>query len=78
MQNILSAIILAFNIFPGYKTQAGAVALLAVAVGTAYNTAAPQLGLPAIPADWLTFGAVAGNAVLGVGVANKFTQPAAK
>lgn len=73
MQNILSAIVLAFNFFPGYKTKAGAVALLAVAVGSAYNAAAPQLGLPGVPADWLSFGAVAGNAVLGLGVANKFT-----
>lgn len=71
MQNILSAIVLAFNFFPGYKTQAGAVVLLGVAIGSAYNAAAPQLGLPAIPGDILVFGATAGNAVLGVGVANK-------
>ena len=73
MQNILSAIVLAFNFFPGYKTAAGAVMLMGVAIGTAYNVAAPQLGTPALPADWLATGAVIGNAVLGVGVANKFT-----
>lgn len=71
MQNILSVIIAALNFAPGYKTQIGAVTLLAVAVGSAYNAAAPQIGLPAIPGDWLVFGATAGNAVLGVGVANK-------
>ena len=44
--------------------------------GAAYNAAAPQLGLPAIPAEILDFGTVAGNAVLGVGVANKFVKAA--
>lgn len=73
MQNILSAIIVAFNFFPGYKTKAGAVVLLGVAAGTAYNAAAPQLGLPPIPGDYLTNATIAGNAILGVGVANKFT-----
>jgi hypothetical protein len=71
MQNILSAILVAFNFFPGYKTKAGAVVLLGVAVGTAYNAAAPSLGLPGLPGEWLATGAVVGNAVLGVGVANK-------
>lgn len=78
MQNILTMIIAALNFAPGYKTQVGAVTLLAVAVGSAYNTAAPHLGLPAIPSDWLVFGATAGNAVLGVGVANKFAAKDAK
>lgn len=74
MPNILTAIVVALNFFPGYKTAAGAVTLMAVAMGTAYNAAAPQLGLPAIPAEILDFGTVAGNAVLGVGVANKFVK----
>lgn len=77
MNNILSAIVLAFNFFPGYKTAAGAVTLLGVAVAVAYNTAAPTLGTPPVPAEWIDFGTVAGNAVLGLGVANKFTAKAA-
>ena len=71
MQNILSAIVLAFNFFPGYKTKAGAVVLLGAALGAAYNGAAPMLGLPAIPGDYLVNATIAGNAILGVGVANK-------
>lgn len=74
MSNVLSAIIVALNFFPGYKTAAGAVTLLAVACATAYNAAVPSfgIGLPPVPAEWIDFGTVAGNAVLGVGVANKF------
>ena len=74
MQNVLTAIVVALNFFPGYKTAAGAVVLMGVAMGAAYNAAAPQLGLLAIPAEILDFGTVAGNAVLGVGVANKFVK----
>ena len=72
MQNILSAIIVALNFAPGYKTAAGAVTLLAVAVATAYNATAPSIGTPLVPTEWIDFGTVAGNAVLGLGVANKF------
>lgn len=72
MNNILSAIVVAFNFFPGYKTAAGAVTLLAVAVATAYNATAPAIGTPLVPSEWIEFGTVAGNAVLGLGVANKF------
>ena len=69
---MLNYVLLALNFFPGYKTKIGAVALVGVAVGTAYNALiVPQFGVPPIPGDWLAAGTVAGNAVLGVGVANK-------
>ena len=68
---MLNAIFLALNFFPNYKTKAGALMLVGVALGTAYNSLiVPQFGLPPVPADWLTATAVTGNAVLGVGVAN--------
>lgn len=68
---MLNAIFLALNFFPDYKTKTGALMLVLVATGTAYNSfVVPQFGLPPVPADWLTAGAVTGNAVLGVGVAN--------
>lgn len=69
---MLNAIILALNFFPGYKTKAGAVVLAGVAVATVYNSLAPQFGFPAIPAEYLGDATVLGNAVLGIGVANKF------
>lgn len=71
MLNLLNLIIASLNFAPGYKTKAGAVVLLGVAVATAYNAAAPSFGLPALPADYLADATVIGNAVLGVGVANK-------
>lgn len=72
MQNLLTTIVMALDFFPGYKTKAGAVVLVGVAVASAYNTfLAPQFGLPAVPADWVADASLVGNAVLGVGVANK-------
>ena len=75
MDKLLSAIILALNFFPGYKTKAGAVVLVGVAFATAYNTyIAPQFGLPALPENFVSDATVIGNAVLGVGVANKLAK----
>lgn len=75
MNSILTAITLALNFFPGYKTKAGAVVLVGVAVATAYNSLiVPQFGLPPIPAEYLGDATVIGNAVLGVGVANRIAK----
>lgn len=74
MQNVLTAIVVAFNFFPGYKTASGALTLMAVAMATAFNAFAPQIGLPAFPAEWLEVATVTGNALLGVGVANKLVK----
>lgn len=71
MQNYLTLIINAMNWFPGVKTKAAAVAALLLAIVTAWNGAAPALGLENavvhIP-DWVNATVLA---ALGIGAANQ-------
>ena len=73
MGNLLTTVLGLLNIAPGYKTRIAAVAALLLAIVTAWNGAAPQLGLEGavlhIP-DWVNATVLA---LLGVGAAN---QPA--
>ena len=72
---MLNAIFLALNFLPGYKTKLGALTLVVVAASTAYNAVcASAFGLPTIPTEWLSDATVVGNAVLGVGVANRLVK----
>lgn len=70
MQAYLSLILNAVNFFPGVKTRLAAVAALALAIITAWNSAAPQLGVDFIVhiPDWINAGVLA---LLGVGAANQ-------
>lgn len=77
MQAYLNIIIQALNWFPGLKTKAAAVAALALAVVTAWNSAAPALGVDfiiTIP-DWVNATVLA---ALGIGAANQPANIAAK
>lgn len=71
MQAYLNLIIGALNFFPGVKTKAAAVAALALAIISAWNGAAPQLGLEGavvhIP-EWINATVLA---ALGIGAANQ-------
>ena len=70
MEKLLTMVVLALDFAPVYKRKVGAVVLAASAAAVAYNNfVAAQFGLPHVPADFLTAATVAGNAVLGVGVA---------
>jgi hypothetical protein len=78
MQSYLSLIINALNFFPGVKTKAAAVAALLLAVITAWNGAAPALGLEGavvhVP-EWINATVLA---ALGIGAANQPANSVAK
>ena len=72
MGNLLTTVLGLLNFLPGWKTRIAAVAALLLAIASAWNSAAPQIGVDfviTIP-DWLQ---AATLALLGVGAAN---QPA--
>lgn len=73
--NIVSVILSALNFLPGWKTKIAAVAALLLAVVSAWNSAAPELGVDfiiTIP-EWLNSAVLA---LLGVGAANQVTNQA--
>lgn len=73
--NIVSVILSALNFLPGWKTKIVAVAALLLAVVSAWNSAAPELGVDfiiTIP-EWLNSAVLA---LLGVGAANQVTNQA--
>lgn len=70
MGNLLTTILGMLNIAPGLKTKLAAVSALVLAVITAWNSAAPGLGVDfviTIP-DWVNATVLA---LLGVGAANQ-------
>ncbi len=71
MGNLLTTVLGLLNIAPGWKTRIAAVAALLLAIVTAWNSAAPSLGLEGavltIP-DWASAAVLA---LLGVGAANQ-------
>lgn len=70
MGNLLTTILSLLNIAPGLKTKLAAVVALVLAVITAWNSAAPGLGVDfviTIP-DWVNATVLA---LLGVGAANQ-------
>ena len=72
MGNLLTTALSLLNIAPGYKTRIAAVAALLLAIVSAWNSAAPGIGVDfiiTIP-DWVNATVLA---LLGVGAAN---QPA--
>ncbi len=72
MGNLLTTVLGLLNIAPGYKTRIAAVAALLLAIVSAWNSAAPGIGVDfiiTIP-DWVNATVLA---LLGVGAAN---QPA--
>ena len=77
MQSYLSLIVGALNFFPGVKTKAAAVAALLLAIISAWNAAAPNIGVDfiiTIP-DWVNATVLA---ALGIGAANQPKNIAAK
>lgn len=73
--NIVSVILSALNFLPGWKTKIAAVAALLLAIVSAWNSAAPELGVDfiiTIP-EWLNSAVLA---LLGVGAANQVTNQA--
>ncbi len=72
MGNLLTTVLGLLNIAPGWKTRIAAVAALLLAIVSAWNSAAPGIGVDfiiTIP-DWVNATVLA---LLGVGAAN---QPA--
>ncbi len=72
MGNLLTTVLSLLNIAPGWKTRIAAVAALLLAIVSAWNSAAPGIGVDfiiTIP-DWVNATVLA---LLGVGAAN---QPA--
>lgn len=70
--NYISILLSVLNIAPGYKTKIAAVAAFLLAIVSAWNSLAPQIGselVVQIP-DWINAAVLA---LLGVGAAN---QPA--
>lgn len=71
MANLVTTLLGLLNIAPGWKTKIAAIAALLLAVVSAWNGAAPQLGLESavltIP-EWLNAIVLA---LLGVGAANQ-------
>jgi hypothetical protein len=68
--NYLNMLITMMNFAPGVKTKAAAIAALLLAIVSAWNSAAPGLGVDfiiTIP-DWLNAAVLA---LLGVGAANQ-------
>ena len=69
-------VVLALDFAPGYKRKVGAIVFVASAAGVAYNNfVAAPFGLPHVPANFLTAANLAGNAVLGIGVAAASVWP---
>jgi len=70
MGNLLTTVLGLLNIAPGWKTRIAAVAALLLAIVSAWNSAAPGLGVDfiiTIP-EWLNSAVLA---LLGVGAANQ-------
>lgn len=70
MGNLLTTVLSLLNIAPGWKTKIAAVAALLLAVVSAWNSAAPELGVDfiiTIP-EWVNATILA---LLGVGAANQ-------
>ena len=73
MGNLLSVIVSGLNFAPGIKTKLAAVAALALAVISAWNSAAPGLGVDfQIVVPEIVNSLVL--ALLGVGAANQITN----
>lgn len=75
MGNFLTTVLSLLNIAPGWKTKIAAVAALLLAIVSAWNSAAPDLGVDfiiTIP-EWLNSAVLA---LLGVGAANQVTNQA--
>ncbi len=69
--NIVNVIISALNLVPGAKTKIAAVAALLLAIVSAWNGAAPALGLDGYAVQIPEFVNAAVLALLGVGAANQ-------
>ena len=70
MGNLLTTVLSLLNIAPGWKTRIAAVAALLLAIVSAWNSAAPELGVDfiiTIP-EWVNATILA---LLGVGAANQ-------
>lgn len=70
MQNLLSLILGYMNFAPGLKTKIAAVAAFLLAIVSAFNAMAPQVGIDfviTIP-EWLNSAVLA---LLGIGAANQ-------
>lgn len=70
MGNLLTTVLSLLNIAPGWKTKIAAVAALLLAIVSAWNSAAPELGVDfiiTIP-EWVNATILA---LLGVGAANQ-------
>lgn len=70
MGNLLTTVLSLLNIAPGWKTRIAAVAALLLAIVSAWNSAAPGIGVDfiiTIP-DWVNATVLA---LLGVGAANQ-------
>lgn len=77
MGNFLTTLLSLLNIAPGWKTKIAAVAALLLAIVSAWNSAAPDLGVDfviTIP-DWVNATVLA---ALGIGAANQPANIAAK
>ena len=73
MGNLINLVLSLTNVFPGWKTKAAAVAALLLAVISAWNSAAPELGVDfviTIP-EWINSTVLA---LLGVGAANQINN----
>ena len=71
MGNLLTTVLTLLNIAPGWKTRIAAVAALLLAVVSAWNGAAPQLGLEGAVVTIPDWASAAVLALLGVGAANQ-------
>lgn len=70
MGNLLTTVLSLMNVLPGWKTKIAAVAALLLAIVSAWNSAAPELGVDfiiTIP-EWVNATILA---LLGVGAANQ-------
>lgn len=70
MGNLLTTVLSLLNMAPGWKTKIAAVAALLLAIVSAWNSAAPELGVDfiiTIP-EWVNATILA---LLGVGAANQ-------
>ena len=71
--NYINIIVSLANVLPGYKTKIAAVAALLLAVVSAWNSAAPSIGVDfiiTIP-EWINSAVLA---LLGVGAANQINN----
>lgn len=78
MQAIISMVLTALNFMPGLKTKFAAIAALLLAIVSAWNAAAPVLGLESAIITIPDFLNAAVLALLGVGAANQPKNIAAK